>query len=244
MAEISGAIAIRFATDARKALAATGLSGGASVRSLTAAELPNALDASRRAGPVRLGIDAAATAVGRALDAGYAILNALQSLRANAELATRDGLVSPDTDLRDYNSVAFAGSASATAGEGTRISRVNIQAGIARALSAIDDLAKAASQGAANLISSTSPRITVQTTRYGGAITVQPQPLDAAGLGLGNLDTLSRADAEETARRIGNAITVASERLETLESLQRNLGFSSGGFASSLPRGSLVNLVA
>ncbi len=255
MAEISAAVAIGFATDGRSALIQAGRISGASAARLGAGELPAALAASRGHGQVKLSVGAANTAVARALDAGYAILNALRALRANAQIATDDGLVSASADLRDYNGVAFGTSGSAAAGEGTRISRTNIQSGLRRAVAAIDNLVAAAAFGNANLISGASPRIGIQTTQFGGSISVLPQALDSQGLGIGNLQTLSRADAREALSRLGNAINIAAGRIDTLENLQRNLGFSSnldqvfgrisaGGFDQSLGRGSFVNLIA
>src|SRR5690606_26962029 len=111
-----------------------------------------------------------------ALSQGQAVLNSLRALDANLGIAVNEGLVSPETDLRINE---------------TRVSRLNITAAAGRALDAIDRLVARASVAGANLIASDGGRITLQTTEFGGRVTVRAQPLDSAGLNLQELSAMT-----------------------------------------------------
>ena len=98
-------------------------------------------------------------------------------------------------------------------------------------------------------------RVTIQTTQFGGRITVSPQPLDSAGLGIQGLSAVTPDEARVSLARIIDAISLAGQRVTNLEvlrdslapggaltnELSRLLNTSSPGF---LPRGSLVNQIA
>jgi len=247
MADLISSISLQVAVDGRQALGT--LSRVRSTPALTSTELPSALEVTRASGEILLGGGAGRTAVDRALTAGFAILSALQGLQSSVAIATSDGLTASDTAL----TLGVVGAS--TTGTGTRVSRLNISSALGRAVAAIDELVEAAAFGQANLISSRGRRVTIRTTQFGGQVTITPQALDAAGLNLNDLSTLSRLDAEETLSRIRTAVVVAAERLDNLETLQRSLGFASGfsqsfsrastgGLEQSLPLGSFVNLVA
>ncbi|MGH6660539.1 MAG: hypothetical protein ACREB6_03300, partial [Rhodospirillales bacterium] len=182
----------------------------------------------------------ARTAVTVALVAGAGIVGALRTLRDAFRLATDRGLVGSETNL--------------TLG-GTRISGVVITSQGGRLVAAIDSLVESAAVSGANLIASNARRVTIQTTQFGGRITVAPQPLDSAGLGIQDLSAISRDDAVASLNRIEAAITLAETRLDNLTVLRdslapggqitneivRLLNTVSPGF---LPRGSLINQIA
>ncbi len=122
-------------------------------------------------------------------------------------------------------------------------------------MDAIDNLVKNARTANANLIASNGLRVTIPTTAFGGQITVSPQALDSAGLGIENLSGITRAEALSSLARIETAINLANTRLDNLEVLRSSLvpgrGLSSellrvinGGSPGFLPRGSLINQTA
>ena len=122
-------------------------------------------------------------------------------------------------------------------------------------MSAIDSLVDSAAIGSANLISSDSPRITLQTTKFGGRVTVSPQSLNTVGLGIADLSALSHRAAQAALARVQLAIGLAERRFNNLQALQTNLGLGSpvsqafvqlinGGTSEFLPRGVLINQVA
>ncbi|MCH7935910.1 MAG: hypothetical protein IH994_02305 [Proteobacteria bacterium] len=122
-------------------------------------------------------------------------------------------------------------------------------------MDAIDDLVKSARTANANLIASNGFRVTIPTTAFGGRITVSPQALDSAGLGIENLSAITRADALSSLARIKTAINLAGARLDNLEVLRDSLvpgrGLSTAllrvinsGSPGFLPRGSLINQTA
>ena len=172
---------------------------------------------------------------------GNGVTSGLRDLRTAVELAGHSSLVSTETNLLNAN--------------GTRISVVNIQAQAGILLDRIDRLVESAAFRGVNIISSNSPTIRLQTTRFGGGVNIQAQALDRAGLGLENLDLLSVGGIKQTLARIEEAIVRADQRVDRLESLQRGLSGASasgqflsnalGGFGSAtLDRGALVNLIA
>lgn len=187
---------------------------------------------------INLSAPNAATAIGRAQSAGQQIIDNLRRLEARLSTAINDGLVSPRTELR--------------IGE-TRVSRLNISVAAGRTIDAIDRLVSRAETAGTNLISSTQDRITIQTTEFGGRVSVRAQPLDSTGLDLRGLSALSPTEAVEARARVRVAINVASERLASLTSLSGSLEARRGTAQSFLQfgneslfegavRGRLVNL--
>jgi len=139
-------------------------------------------------------------------------------------------------------------------GNGSRVSVLNIQAQTDILLKAIDSLVENAEVSGANLISSRSATVRLQTTAFGGAIDLPAQPLDSAGLGLDGVNLLANGGVDAGLAAINKAITLAEQRLERLESLQRATGDSTtnrqflaralSGFGSAtLQRGALVDLI-
>jgi len=234
---ILSATALPFAVNANQAL--TTLGRAASARA-PAAEVPADFAAERAGGGVPLNVVDARAAVSVALVAGAGIVDALRTLAGAFRLATAGGLVSAETNL--------------TLG-GTRISGVTITSQGRRLVAAIDSLVDTARISGANLIAGDSLRVTIQTTQFGGRITVAPQPLDSAGLGIQNLSAITRDEAVASLNRIEAAITLAELRIDSLGVLRdalspggqftnevtRLLNTGSQGF---LPRGSLVNQLA
>lgn len=235
---IGSATSLSFAASANQALGRLGRAAGAAARA-PAGEIPSGLEATRSGGGVTLNTADARTAVDVSLLAGFEILNALRTLRDAFQLASASGLTSPSANLTL---------------DGNRISGVTITAQGTRLLQAIDRLVESAGTAGANLIQSNGRRVTIQTTRFGGRITVTPQPLDGQGLGLLDLSAISRQDATAAVARIDGAIAQATARLANLEVLRDSL--APGGAVSNeltrlvnanttfLPRGSLVNQIA
>ena len=179
-------------------------------------------------------------AVGRSIAAGRQIIDNLRTLESQLTTAINDGLVSPRTELRL---------------DETRVSRLNITTAAGRTLTAIDRLVAQAETGRANLISSNQGEATIQTTEFGGRITVRAQPLDTEGLSLGGLSALTQAEAAEARARVRVAIDIARDRLngltalaDTLESrsgtAQTILEFGNESLFTGAIRGRLVNLQA
>lgn len=181
----------------------------------------------------------AKTALSIAIFAGNGIVGSLKALKSSARLAGHEGLVSPTTNLTI---------------SGTRISRLNLNADTNRAIRLIDGLVAQSELTGANFISSSSPNIRISTSRFGGSIDIQPQPLDSIGLNLRSIDLLSAVGAADAEARLETAINTASRRVRGLEALQRAI--SSGDFSNqilsglisstsgaALPLGSLVNVV-
>jgi hypothetical protein len=225
----------------RQALVLVGSAASVSRLATPNSVFPSQLNASRAVGPIIFNVSQASTVVATSLVAGAGILSTLRALENGLSIATQSGIVSPNTNLLD--------------GAGTRISRVNITGQAKRIVDAIDSLVKTAGVGGANLIASGGRRVTVQTSEFGGRITISPQPLDSLGLGIGDLSALTADQARSALAKVRRAVTTAETRIRNLEVLQSNLGLGSGinqafiriingGETSFLPRGSLVNQVA
>lgn len=234
---IGSAASLQFAIDARQTLTSIGPSRGLGAPE---GEIPSALSLERSGGGVRLNINDARVAVDVALVAGFGILAALKTLAAAFQLAADTGLSGSLTGLTESE---------------TRVSGINITAQAGRLVDAIDDLVKNARTANANLIASNGLRVTIPTTAFGGRITVSPQALDSAGLGIENLSAITRAEALSSLARIETAINLASTRLDNLEVLRNSLvpgrGLSSellrvinSDSPRFLPRGSLINQTA
>ena len=239
--EIGSVSSLQFSRAAQATPASVSSSAGSGRIQSVNSGLPDTLVPSRTSGRVILNIKQATTAVATSLVASAGVLSSLRALESGLQIAISDGLTSNSTLLIN--------------GDGTRISRVIITAQANRVLSAIDSLVDSAAIGSANLISSDSPRITLQTTDFGGRVTVSPQSLDTAGLGIADLSALSRRDAQAALASVQIAIGLAERRSNNLQALQTNLGLGTpvsqlfvqlinGGKADFLPRGVLVNQVA
>lgn len=147
-------------------------------------------------------------ALSTAIYIAKSIAQALDGLVKSARLA--DGsLTNPDAGI--------------LVGYGTRLSVGNIQAGLDRTLTQIDTLVERAAVGAANILSSTSNDITLQTSVYGGALSVTPQPFDVAGLGLENLDLHTASGRDDALARLTRAQVIAGQRILNLEALRDGL---------------------
>lgn len=182
----------------------------------------------------------ATQALRQSIFSGSTIRDALRELAGLARIAASDGLVSESVNL--------------LSGDGTRVSRNNIQAQLDRAIILIDKLVVASASGSANFIDGGGPAIRIQTSRYGGAIAISPQGLDSASLGLANLDVSTAANARLSEARIESAVQIAGNRLDRLAQLRAALGQSSSfdqsliaattNISGTLPAGAFVNLSA
>ena len=239
--DIGSVSSASIAVGGRQTLSSLGALG-ATTRTAARLGIPQEVLASgSTAEPVTLSVADARIALATALVAGRGIASALSQLEGAIGIAAASSLVQ-----------TLAG---VTVDGDTRVSRLNIQALAGRVSEAIDKLVKASESSGTNFISSAAPRIVIQTTDLGGLLTVAPQPLDSLGLGISDLRTLSRLEAEDAKARVSASVVVARDRILNLESLQATLGFASRGsqnFArvigvsgsGILPSGSLVNLVA
>ncbi len=233
---INIASAISFARAGRQVL---GPSGRSSARvdalQLDKSLFPDAFAEVR----VLLSIADARSAISLAVLSGNGILGALTSLESSSKLATNEPLVSTLTNLTI---------------DGTRISRLNLNAVINRSIGLIDDLVARSEFRHANFISSGSPNIQIRTSRFGGTLKITPQPLDSLGLNLRGISLLSNNGADDGHARILSAINTAGRRINNLETLQRTL--SGGNFSAAslsrlvsslsgdgLTRGALINVV-
>lgn len=234
---IGSTASLQFALDSRRALSSLALTTGS--KSPTQ-DIPKALEAARSGGDRRLNVNDARIAVEVALVSGYGIISALETLADAFRLAADQGLTGELTGL--------------TLG-GTRISGVNITSQGKRLVKALDNLVKNADVGGANLIQSGSRRFSLQTTQFGGRITVSPQALDSKALGIDDLSGITREEALASVAKINTALTLARARVDGLEVLRDSIAPGSGLSAeisrvvnssstSFLPRGSLINQIA
>lgn len=213
----------------------------------------SSLDASARptdsATPISIGVTDARAALATAIADARAIVDTLAALQAAVAEARTSSLVGESVQL----SVG-----------GTRISRLNIQAEARRALADINALVASAEEHGVNFIASGARSIEVQTTRFGGAITIAPQALDSQGLGFGapelsglvhGFKSVTNPEIEKAERALARASELASRRLQTLEGIEQRLDFSSaaaqavrsldqGTRFSLFARGSVVDLIA
>jgi hypothetical protein len=242
-ADINAAVAAQITQSSGLAVSRT---RGALFTSRTAAATPSrntpdqlGLSLDPRQG-ITLRATDADTAVGRAASAGSQILDQLRYLDAQLTTAINGGLVSPRTELR--------------IDEG-RVSRLNINVIAGRALSTIDRLVAGAETRGVNLISSQQDLVTIQTTEFGGRVTVRAQPLDSVGLDLSDISALTSIEAQEARARVRIAIRTAENRLSSLAALGGSLEFRGGtgqsflqigneGLFEGAVRGRLVNLRA
>jgi len=215
---LSTATATRQAIDslARPAIAPTTLTPGNSnpiatrpVLSPTRIDLPTAIQSPPLSrAPTDVTVAQARQLISNSLNAAYQILDALDTLSSGLNIAGFSSLTN---------------SQSAIAPGGTRISGVTIQAAASRFVSAIDRLVSGVTFDGFNLISSTARPIRIQTTGFGGRVTVTPQPLDSIGLNIRNLEAITRHEAREAKGRIDAARFTITSSIQNLEALQRSL---------------------
>ena len=136
----------------------------------------------------------------------------------------------------------------------SRLSNLNLQVQANRLVERIDSLVAASAVGGANLLSSSTLPVRLQTTQFGGSVDSGALPLDSQGLNLKDLNLQDSTSIKDALGRIAVAITRAEDHRSVIAGLQRlvdGVSFSSqelsratGGFgAGALPRGSLINLV-
>lgn len=238
-------MALEFSSVSATSVAVSGISTLRSLsRTSPSGAVGRALPSELTSGPTprfitSVDVASASTALSVAIKAGVAIRNSLAALADALETADHDSLVSSTTALTI---------------SGTRVSRVNIHAEANVLIDKIEALVVANEFRNANFISSTSGNILIQTSRYGGGVEIVPQPLDSAGLGLTDLSLLTAEEIDRGIAVVAEALSRVDSRVSNLEALQRNLGrLGTQGQAlsraiaqnsGSLPRGSLVNLVA
>lgn len=178
------------------------------------------------------GRQAAQAAVG----AAGAVLESLYAIRSKLDVA--DGLSIPSQRT-----------------DGTRFS---VQSDISSLIAGIDQAVTRSAIGGLNLLSAPSSTIRIQTSALGGVTTIATQPLDSKNLGLSDLSVADQTSTEAAKAVVETAIRQVSIRYDTLASAAQGLNYNngiteglvralsglsqSGGKASSLPRGSLVNL--
>lgn len=172
-------------------------------------DLPNGILQSQSGrAPADVSIAQAQQLIKNSLTAAYQIQDALDTL--SSYLNTRGF-----TSLTDSESAIAPG--------GTRISGVTIEAAASRVVDAIDALVSSVTLNGLNLISSGSRPIRIQTTEFGGRLTVTPQPLDSFGLNIRDLAAVDRFDSKEAKGRVDIARFSISSSIQNLEALQRSL---------------------
>lgn len=202
--------------------------------------LPGGVEASRNTrASADVSIDRARQMLANSLTAAHQILDALDTAASLVNSAAFTSLTDNETAL--------------TSG-GTRLSGVNIEAAASRLIDAVDALVANVDQNGLNLISSSSRPIKVQTTAFGGRLTITPQPLDSTGLNLQDLATVDRSDAKDAKGRLDAARKTVLSSIQNLEALQRSLDFGTAASRSfsaiSAPgdgvstRGALIDLQA
>jgi hypothetical protein len=242
VASVGAVYTAQLALLGRDAISAVGRGASAKEIGSDTVRLPDGL----RSGPfsdVRIGLNTAdaQTHLAFAIAAGNTIIDALETLKRVADLADHASLVSTSTAL--------------TVDNGTRVSRLNLEAQAGLIVGRIDTLVNSAQFRSANLISSSHGQVRIQTTHYGGSLGIIPQPLDSIGLGIGGLNFLTDQGVDNAAGAINTARSLAGVRVDRLKSLQSALG-NNDLFASNitdiiansssnvLPRGSVVNVTA
>jgi hypothetical protein len=214
-----------------------------SFRASLADESRNTLER-KRSGSVSL--NTSRTALNQAVSAGNIVKEFLAELRSTIIHASLEGVI--------------AGS------QNVRFSR---QGEVAIMLLQIDQTVNLAAYEGINIISSKGNAVRLQTTANGGALVVQPRPLDVVGLqlselaitpldlvglGLSNLGIISDNDVADALKKVDRAILIAGSRLNDLIGIQ-NVFVGTRDFltqinptnfgvdARSLPPGTFLNIV-
>ncbi|MDH3335389.1 MAG: hypothetical protein OEL50_01980 [Rhodospirillaceae bacterium] len=122
---------------------------------------------------------------------------------------------------------------------------------IQRGLRSINSIISASTISGANILSSFSRTVALQTTKFGGRVDIDPRPLDTNALGLSGIKALNKSDAKVALGAISYAISNAKEKAAELQYIQNGIQSAkssfSGKFAggsSILPAGSLIDLLA
>ena len=251
MAEFDPVSAARLRELTARALTVQSAPGAIPEGSLARSQsrLEAAARAADNAAPIAIGASEARAALAGAITDARAIVATLAALHSAVAEARTSSLVGESVQL---------------AVGGTRISRLNIQAEARRALADINALVAAAEENGVNFIASDARPIEVQTTRFGGAIAIAPQPLDSRGLGFGapelsglvsGFRSVTASEIEQAERALARARELASRRLQTLQEIEQRLDFSSsaaqavrsldlGQRFTLFARGSVVDLIA
>ena len=242
VASVGAVYTAQLALRGRDAISAVGRSASAREIGSETVRLPDGLRSDPFA-DVRVGLSTAdaRTHLAFAIAAGNTIVDALDTLKRVAELADHASLVSPSTAL--------------TVDNGTRVSRLNLEAQAELIIERIDTLVSSTQFRSANLVSSSHGHVRIQTTHYGGSLSIIPQPLDSVGLGIGGLNFLTNQGVDNALGAINTARSLAGVRVDRLKSLESALT-NNDLFASNiieiiansssnvLPRGSVVNVTA
>lgn len=184
-----------------------------------------------RRNPAPVDADTARAALAVATDAGNAIVAKLEKIQYAVERARFEGAVGPDQYVRQ-----------------TR------QAEVALLLADIDRLVSRSAVDGVNLLSSDSRSYRFQTTSVGGAVEVDPRPMDTAGFGLSGLTLVSNADNANALDAVTRALDVAKARVSELNNLGVNVSQAAGFLTQIigenfdkrmiLPRGSILDMLA
>lgn len=237
--EIPTGSALSVSVDGSRALTSVGIRSSSPIEGGRRVGLAGGLTAGRFIErSVEISTENARTALSQSIFAGTSIREALVELAGIASVAAQRGLVSSEGFLIN----------------GTRVSAGNLQSQVDRAIGLIDKLVSASGIGSANFIDGQGLPISVQTSKFGGALTINPQGLDSRSLGISNLGLLTQAEAQLSEARLIDAVTTAGIRLERLTQLQSSLDQStpfaqsfvtaSASISGAVPVGALVNLSA
>ena len=193
------------------------------------------------------GLTTSRTVLNQAVAAGKIVKDFLSELRSKVVHASMEGVVA------DSQSVRFSR-----------------QGEVAVLLRQIDQAVDLAAHEGINIISSNASAVRLQTNSTGGALLVQPRPLDTlglqlsdlaiepldlVGLGLSDLGIISDKDVAQALEKVDRAILIAGSRLDDLIGFQ-SIFVSASDFltqinptnlsvdATSLPPGTFLDIVA
>ncbi len=236
--EIPTGSALTVALDSSRTASRIVRSGATSLNAANGSSLSRGLVAGRFVErSVGINLPDANRTLRQSVFAGASIREALLELADLAGVAAQDGLVSSETTLTI---------------NGTRVSRGNIQTQIDRALVLISNLTQAATVRGGSFINGNSLPFQLQTTKFGGSLTINPQGLDPFSLGISRLDVSTSETARLSEVRLRSAAQTAGSRLDRLAQLQTALGQTNGfdqslirasaNISGAVPIGALVNL--
>lgn len=236
--EIPAGSALTVAVNSSRTASQITRTGATSLDAASGSSLSSGLIADRFVErSVRITLPDANRTLRQSVFAGTSIREALLELADLAAVAAQDGLVSSEAALTI---------------NGTRVSRGNIQTQIDRALVLINNLTQAATVRGGSFINGNSLPFQLQTTKFGGSLTINPQGLDPFSLGITGLDVSSSETARLSEIRLRNAAQTTGSRLDRLSQLQIALdqtnGFdqslirASANISGAVPVGALVNL--
>ncbi|MDP7651779.1 MAG: hypothetical protein QGF38_08760 [Rhodospirillales bacterium] len=227
--------------------AVSGLSGPTlSLKSFRASLADQSRNTIERKRVGSIGLTTSRTALNQAVSAGKIVQEFLTELRSTIIQASMEGVVADS--------------------QSARFSR---QGEVAVMLGQIDQAVSLAAHEGINIISSNGNAVRLQTNSTGGALDVQPQPLDVVGLrlselaitpmdllglGLSDLGIISDKDVAEALEKVDRAILIAGSRLDNLVGFQSVFAGASDFLtqinptnlsvdATSLPPGTFLNIV-